>query len=361
MTAVVWSEWFWLPPNRTWAEMHARPDVVYHGAMEVWAWPILFGVLSSILRVLFYDKYISGPLARILGIRVRNLSLPDNNSALESVYNKITLPSGALIQMSIPYYANVAEKLGLSTDYVVDWIDKRRNKAEIATFRRFSDSLFSFFCHTSCFIFSIRAVWGRPWLYDMTLCFEDYPHQSVEPYVWWLYMVALTCYWEQLIWQLISERTKQFTIEVSHHITTIILMSFSWTGGFSRMGTLFLLSHEGNDIPLILGKLSKYANYQRGTDVMFTIFVLYWITTRLVLYPFYILWECYFRMPPGTVSPAVQFEYCWAFALLIMNLIWSYMIAKIVYNTLVVGKPVNDVRDEYEDKNLKNPLKSKSN
>ena len=343
----VWNEWFWLPENQTWAEMRARPDVVYHGVVEVWVWPIVFGSIMLHLRCLYFNTYVAMPLAKLMGIPVSFVEPPVKNKVLEYLYKcyKKNVPENVLKES--------AATSGLSDEYITDWLAKRHESSTPTSFMRFSNTCFSQVAHIISFSLAIRAVYNRPWLTDISLCFENYPHQSVEPNVWYLYIVVLSFYWEQLFWQLVDLKNSQTVIEIIHHVTTIVLMSFSWTGGFSRMGTLFLVSHEGNDIPLLFGKMFNYAKYYKMKDLLFAIFVVYWLSTRMVIYPWYILWECYFRMPPGTVSPAVRFQYCWAFALLILNFLWTSLIVRVVYSLLVKGNPIDDIRETDESKTCK--------
>ena len=62
----------------------------------------------------------------------------------------------------------------------------------------------------------------------------DYPHHDIEPSVWWYYMIELSFYWSLSISQFTDVRRKDFVEMFIHHITTIALLSFSWTCNLTR-------------------------------------------------------------------------------------------------------------------------------
>ena len=62
----------------------------------------------------------------------------------------------------------------------------------------------------------------------------DYPHHDIEPSVWWYYMIELSFYWSLSISQFTDVKRKDFVEMFIHHITTIALLSFSWTCNLTR-------------------------------------------------------------------------------------------------------------------------------
>ena len=62
----------------------------------------------------------------------------------------------------------------------------------------------------------------------------SYPHHDVDAGVWWYYMIELTFYWSLSISQFSDVRRKDFVEMFIHHITTIALLSFSWTCNLTR-------------------------------------------------------------------------------------------------------------------------------
>ena len=82
------------------------------------------------------------------------------------------------------------------------------------------------------------------------------------------------------ICQFFDVKRKDFMEMMIHHNATILLMMFSWTGHFTRIGTLVMILHDLADPLLELAKMFRYANYRRTCDSIFAIFSLVWIITR---------------------------------------------------------------------------------
>lgn len=85
--------------------------------------------------------------------------------------------------------------------------------------------------------------------------------------------------------------------------------------------------------------MAKYANYQRVCDMLFVIFTLVWIATRLGLYPFWIMRNTTIQAPKIVdMFPAYYIFNSLLFLLLTLHIFWTYLILKIAYNSLLVGK-----------------------
>ena len=56
-----------------------------------------------------------------------------------------------------------------------------------------------------------------------------------------------------------------------------------------RCGCLVLVIHDCSDIFLEGAKMTRYIKWQRTCDILFGIFTVLWIVTRLCIYPFWIL------------------------------------------------------------------------
>jgi len=161
-------------------------------------------------------------------------------------------------------------------------------------------------------LFGIYVLWDKPWFWDINYCWYDFPHHSVTPDIWWYYMLGSSFYWSLMFSQFVDRQRKDFWQMFLHHCTTIALLGFSWTCNFTRIGTLVLILHDSADAflevrrqliglasepqlngnPLIsfqVAKMSKYANLDRICDILFGLFTIVWIITRLGIYPAYIL------------------------------------------------------------------------
>ena len=129
-----------------------------------------------------------------------------------------------------------------------------------------------------------------------------------------------------------------------HHVLTLTLIALSWICNLHRIGSLVLLVHDCADIFLEAAKSLKYANLQKACDIIFGIFTVTWVVTRLMLYP-RIIYSSSVEAPQ--ILPMYPVYYIFnslLMALLVLHLIWSYMILQIVIQTIRVGQMDGDVR-----------------
>ena len=340
ISSIFWSRKFWLPSHLSWEDLQSRVDVKYADPTEIWVYPIIIAIIFTCFRHFILNTFITAYLAKWIGVNTNVRYPPPYNKHLEKMFKRhgIQVPTEVL-------KAN-AKEVKTSVENIVEWLRQRNVCDRPSKYIRFQDVIYILIYHTAVTVLCIGTVYDRPWLYDISLCFKNYPHHSIDDRIWWLYMVSLGFYWSQTFWQLISVRTKDTKLMVTHHVSTIILIAFSWVGGLFRMGALVLLTHEGTDIPLLLGKIGRYMKMQKSTDIMFGIFILLWIFTRLTMFPFWILRTCFFHMPAEVISPAVYLQYGLGCIILVLNLVWSYTIGRIVYCKLVFGSQVKDIRED---------------
>lgn len=60
---------------------------------------------------------------------------------------------------------------------------------------------------------------------------------------------------------------------------------------FVRVGSIVLALHDGSDVFLEVGKMSKYSGAEGLAGISFVLFMLSWLILRLIIYPFWILWS----------------------------------------------------------------------
>lgn len=58
-----------------------------------------------------------------------------------------------------------------------------------------------------------------------------------------------------------------------------------------RVGSIVLALHDGSDVFLEVGKMSKYSGAEGLAGISFVLFMLSWLILRLIIYPFWILWS----------------------------------------------------------------------
>jgi len=162
-------------------------------------------------------------------------------------------------------------------------------------------------------------------------------------------MVELAFYWSLSFSQFTDVRRKDFIEMFIHHLTTIALLSFSWTCNLTRCGALVLVVHDFSDIFLELAKMFHYAKLNTPCDIIFGIFVVAWCFTRLGLFPTWILFSATIEAPQMVeMFPAYYIFNCLLSVLLVLHVIWTYFILKIAFHA-VLAKKDEELRDSRSD------------
>jgi sphingoid base N-palmitoyltransferase len=162
-------------------------------------------------------------------------------------------------------------------------------------------------------------------------------------------MISMAFYWSLTFSQFVDNKRKDFWQMFIHHVLTLVLISTSWMCNLHRVGSLVLLVHDCADILLEAAKFLKYANLQKACDIVFGVFTITWIVTRLVLYP-RIIYSTSVEAP--TILPMYPVYYIFnslLIALLVLHLIWTYMILQIVVQTFKAGHMDGDVRSSSDE------------
>ncbi|XP_015277733.1 PREDICTED: ceramide synthase 6 [Gekko japonicus] len=178
-----------------------------------------------------------------------------------------------------------------------------------------------------------------PWLWNTRQCWVGYPLQPLTPELHYYYIVELSFYWSLMFSQFIDIKRKDFAIMFTHHIIAIILLTLSYVLNFIRVGGLMICLHDSVDVVLEAAKLMNYCKCQRLCDVLFLMFAIIFIITRLGLYPFWILNTVIFELPEVIGSfPALSIFVILLLVLQVLHCFWSYLIVKTAYRAISKGK-----------------------
>jgi sphingoid base N-palmitoyltransferase len=153
-------------------------------------------------------------------------------------------------------------------------------------------------------------------------------------------MISLAFYWSLAISQFYDNKRKDFWQMFIHHILTLMLISFSWTCNFHRVGSLLLLVHDAADFVLEASKALKYAKLQKACDIVFGLFTITWVVTRLMIFP-RIIYSCLFET---LICPAYFLFNFLLISLLMLHIFWTYSIAQVILKSLKSGETEKDVR-----------------
>ena len=219
--------------------------------------------------------------------------------------------------------------------------------------RKFCETLWRWILYVCLFSYGIKHVWSSVWLWDPIHCWTDFPYQNMEPWIKNYYWAELSVYGSlSLSVAVIDIRRKDFVEQILHHIVTMFLLTFSYCANFFRIGTLVMVLHDSSDVFLELAKLFVYMKKSILADITFGCFAVTFLFTRCYLYPTLVLHTTWVKsMWLYTPFPGYYFFNFFLFALMILNLFWSYLILKMAYGLLSSGgKSVeNDSRSDAEE------------
>lgn len=160
-------------------------------------------------------------------------------------------------------------------------------------------------------------------------------------------MTSLAFYWSLTFSQFVDNQRKDFWQMFIHHVLTLMLISLSWVCNIHRVGSLILVVHDCADILLEIAKSLNYAKLTKACDVVFGLFSVVWVITRLVIFP-RIIFACIFQtlLP---IYPVYFFFNALLIGLLILHLIWTYTIFQVLKQSLVSGKVDGDARSSSDE------------
>ncbi|XP_063217897.1 ceramide synthase 5-like [Bacillus rossius redtenbacheri] len=353
-----WSPAVWLPPNVTWEDLEPTADRPYADYRHL-VFPLPMAVAMWLLRCLL-EKHVFSHIGTRLGIRRQNSRVPEPNAALEKVYSVTKRPSSKEMN-------GLCKQLDMTERKIDRWFRLRNAQDRPSTLVKFCESAWRCLYYSSSFLFGLCCLWDKPWLADIDDCWRDYPFQPVTGDCWWYYMVSLAFYWSLTISQFTDVHRKDFWQMFVHHLTTISLLSLSWVCNAHRIGTLVLLVHDCADILLELTKMAKYAGRQLACNLLFVLFALLWVATRVGVYPFWILHSTTIGAEEFVhMFPAYYIFNSLLFVLLFLHVIWTCIILKLACKFAFAGQVERDLRSssegtgEEEDFNSENCTKNSS-
>ncbi|KAL1502415.1 hypothetical protein ABEB36_007558 [Hypothenemus hampei] len=341
-----WSPNVWLPPNTTWADIAPESSTeINHADSRHLLYPLPMALVVLVIRYVL-EKYWFTPVALSLGIKNTKPKKAPSNVALEQAFALSKKWSHKQIQ-------GLAKQLDMSERQVERWLRLRRAQNKPSTLTKFCENSWRYTYYTFSFLYGVTVLWDKPWFWDINECWNGFPHQSVTNDIWWYYMFSMAFYWSLSISQFFDVKRKDFWQMFIHHIATIVLMCLSWIVNVFRVGTLVLVVHDSADILLEAAKMAKYSGYQKVCDVIFSLFTVMWIITRLGFFPFWIIKNTSIDAPKIVpMFPAYYIFNGLLCVLLVLHIIWTYLILKIAYNSINAGLMEGDIRSSSDEEEI---------
>uniref|UniRef100_A0A8C0J9I0 Uncharacterized protein n=1 Tax=Chelonoidis abingdonii TaxID=106734 RepID=A0A8C0J9I0_CHEAB len=267
-------------------------------------------------------RFIARPLGRKLGLRDKvRLNAPPN-PVLETFYatHSKDPKEGELISLS--------KQCDLPTRKVERWFRYRRNQDKPSLTTKFCEASWRF-----TFYF-ISFFTGLAVLYDpLPLVL-----QPLLSSVFWYYMLELSFYSSLVCTLPFDVKRKDLSQQIVHHAATIFLICFSYCANYLRIGTLVMVIHDASDCILEPTKIFNYMKWRRICDGLFIIFSAVFLITRLLIFPYKVLYNTYYYSME-LYQPFFGYYFMNALLMILqlLHVFWSCLIIHMVYRFILRG------------------------
>ncbi|MCJ8728473.1 hypothetical protein PDJAM_G00004840 [Pangasius djambal] len=342
LSDIFWQERLWFPEGLGWADLEDREGRVYAKAQDLWvALPIAFVFL--ILRQIF-ERTVATYLASLLGIKETVRRNAAHNPTLESYYcHSSKYPTQKCV-------TELCRQSGCSEKQLQRWFRRRRNQDRPILIKKFREASWRFVIYLFAFVAGLVALIDKPWLYDLEEMWKGFPTLTVLPSQYWYYMLELGFYFSLLFSVASDVKRKDFKEQIIHHVATITLISFSWCMNYIRAGTLIMFLHDSSDYLLESAKMFNYAGWRKTCNYIFIVFAVFFIITRLVIFPFRILYCTW--VYPLTLYPPFFGYYFFNGLLLVLqclHVFWAALIIRMALRFLPHNEIVEDERSDRDE------------
>jgi hypothetical protein len=180
---------------------------------------------------------------------------------------------------------------------------------------------------------------------DLKRIFEDkYPDfyfHDKPKYFDFLYMMNLCYYLTDLIWLVwISEPTSDYNLMIIHHVSTILLIFFSFWTNTSNIGSMIFYLHNIGNVVVYMIRVLMYSELSTIIKGAMTVgLIAVWIYTRLFVFGKLILLTWY-----DLTNWSIVIYFLWPLAVIlyILHVYWVYEILKKL-QLLIKTNTVEDV------------------
>lgn len=203
----------------------------------------------------------------------------------------------------------------------------------------------------------LKAINHETWFRSTEDYFKGWPSQELTLPVklyymcqcgFYLYSIGALVKWET--------RRKDFSVMMSHHIVTVILISYSYITRFFRIGSVVLALHDASDVFMEAAKVFKYSENELGASVFFGFFAISWLVTRLIFFPLWVIHASSYHLTKVLrLSEAYHMSLYYVFntmlvTLLLFHMYWWKLICSMITRQLKNrGQVGEDVRSDSED------------
>ncbi len=237
-----------------------------------------------------------------------------------------------------------------------------KEKEEV-NFVRFTESVVKILYYGTSWALSLYTLWGKPYFWDLSRLMDTEKMFSlavVPDDLLLVYRVQLGWYIQSLVTHYTLDTQKaDDLVMVFHHVLTIVLMFTSIKVGYIEYGLLVLFSMDICDVFLEFVRALRLC--ASSSDVIETLVFLplpiSWVLFRIVFYWKRILAHSLLYVPTmvGWAHSHLYYPFnAMLLILLAMNLYWFFLIMRIAYQKVVLGKTLEDTREKKSRKVKRN-------
>lgn len=334
-----WNEKLWLPANVTWKDLNAVEDGVFIPSVtDLWA-VLPFSLALCAVRFL-WTHFVAEPIGRWFNLKSSGPRRPERNAVLEKAYDENGKPDYKMI-------VQLSKKIDWTPRQVERWFRRRRIAGYPSEVSRFSETSWRGLYYLGIFCYGLYILWDKPWFRDTKQCYVGHPRQHVSGEVWFYYMVSIGFYISLILQAMWDVKRKDFVVHMVHHGVTVALLAMSWTLNMVRIGSLVLCLHDFADYWLEGAKLAKYVKSHLLAVVLYNVFTVVWLVTRLGVYPYKLIRSSLFEAF-STYCPMFYISNTMLILLLVIHVIWTYFILETFFAFIFRGKEEKDGRSGTE-------------
>ncbi|EYU42675.1 hypothetical protein ABFS82_14G108600 [Erythranthe guttata] len=203
----------------------------------------------------------------------------------------------------------------------------------------------------------LATIYQEPWFTDVRAYFTGWPDQELKLPLKLVYMCQCGFYTYSIAALLTWEtRRKDFSVMMSHHVVTVILIASSYLTRFFRIGAVILALHDASDVFLEAAKVFKYSGKEVGASLFFGLFAVSWLLLRLIFFPFWVIrsssyYLCEVLNLAETYSATLYYLFnTMLLTLLVFHIYWWILICSMIRRQLKNrGQVGEDIRSDSDD------------
>ncbi|KAL7206533.1 hypothetical protein ACSBR2_019279 [Camellia fascicularis] len=175
------------------------------------------------------------------------------------------------------------------------------NEATRAEIVKWTESMWKSTYYATVELCVLRITYNEPCFKYTKGYFRGWPNQELKlplklfymcPCGFYTYSIAALLTWETrriLHVPLVAHTAQDFSVVMSHHVVTVILIGYSYITSFFQIGSIVLALHDASDVFLEAAKVFKYSEKELGASLCFGFFDISWLLLKLIFFPFWII------------------------------------------------------------------------